>query len=43
MIDLFKTLTAMRWIALMNGRHDLAKAFERDMQFLEQSQAALHP
>lgn len=34
-VHLQKTLCAMRWIALMNGRNDLAKAIERDMDYLE--------
>jgi hypothetical protein len=29
-IHLAKTLCAMRWIALMTGRLDVAKAIERD-------------
>jgi hypothetical protein len=29
-IHLAKTLCAMRWIALLTGRHDVAKAVERD-------------
>lgn len=31
-IHLMKTLCAMRWIALMTGKHDVAKAIERDMK-----------
>jgi hypothetical protein len=29
-IHLSKTLCAMRWIALMNDRHDIAKAIAHD-------------
>ncbi|WP_255419472.1 hypothetical protein [Limnohabitans sp. WS1] len=29
-IHLAKTLCAMRWIALLTGRHDVAKAIEYD-------------
>ena len=35
MIHLLKTLTAMRWIALLTGRNDLAKAIEQDMKEVE--------
>ena len=31
-IHLAKTLCAMRWIALMTGRPDAAKAIEYDME-----------
>lgn len=33
-IHLAKTLCAMRWIALLNGKHDVAKAIEQDMNYL---------
>lgn len=31
-IHLNKTLCAMRWIALLGGRHDIAAAIETDME-----------
>lgn len=31
-IHLSKTLCAMRWIALMTGKHDVARAIEKDME-----------
>jgi hypothetical protein len=34
-IHLQKTLCAMRWIALMNNNHTLAKAIEQDINYLE--------
>lgn len=33
-IHLAKTLCAMRWIALLIGKHDVAKAIEQDMNYL---------
>ena len=38
-IHLAKTLCAMRWIALMNDRPDIAKAIERDQAQLHWSAA----
>ena len=35
-IHLAKTLCALRWIALMTGKHDVARAVEADQQFLQQ-------
>ncbi len=34
-IHLARTLCAMRWIALMTGRHDVAKAIEFDQEQME--------
>jgi hypothetical protein len=34
-IHLAKTLCAMRWIALLNNRQDIAKSVERDMAGLQ--------
>jgi hypothetical protein len=34
-IHLSKTLCAMRWIALLTGRHDVARAVARDMEALQ--------
>lgn len=31
-VHLLKTLTAMRWIAMMNGNKDLVKAVEQDLK-----------
>jgi hypothetical protein len=31
-IHLNKTLCAMRWIALFTGKHDVARAIEKDME-----------
>lgn len=31
-IHLNKTLCAMRWIALMSGRYDVARAIEKDQE-----------
>lgn len=31
-IHLAKTLCAMRWIALLTGKHDVARAVARDME-----------
>jgi hypothetical protein len=38
-IHLAKTLCAMRWIALLTGRHDVAKAIERDQASIDWSAA----
>lgn len=34
-IHLAKTLCAMRWIALLNGRHEIAKAIAFDQAQME--------